>query len=284
MKKLLSNRLAALLWVLVLVFWLEANASLTLAANVSQAVASGMVRVPPHELDPQASGQTAQNFGDSVVVGENYILIYTNDGWGSVQVYDKNTFAFLGVISAPDRSHDAASFGRTMGESGKTIFIGNTNTYRFGAHDGTGYLFKTGSAGNFEKIAAWAENPNQWAAYFGTTGGLFGDLLISAQGSNPGRDSKGMLFFYAFNPTTGAKNLVRTYVEAVSGTAPQSVSYSGEQVAVSYGAQAGKLGDVRLYNVARNSAKVVVDATLVQTLPMEGPSGVVTIQSKYLVW
>ena len=233
-------------------------------------------------LNADASGTDSADFGDALAVGENYILVHKRTGNGSVTVFDKTTGAFLGNIQAPHKVYDTPSFGQSMGETGKHIFIGAPHTYRYGAHDGTGYFFRTEANGTFTKIHEWAENPSQWAAYFGCTGGLYGDLLISAQGSNTGWDSKGMLFFYAFNPALGTKSLVKSFVEKVTGIAPHQVAVSDGTVAVSYGLSTPRAGEVRVFNVTRDYSGKVSNAILAQTIQTTECPNAVAIGGRYV--
>ncbi len=234
----------------------------------------------PLILAGQSIGVDSTDFGDAVALGENYILVHQRTQNGTVYVYAKNDGAYLGAIQAPDRSYDTPAFGWSIGETGKYIFVGSPFTFRVGAHDGTGYIFKRGQSGAFEMTNFWSENPSQWAAYFGITGGLFGDLLISAQGSNTGWNSKGMLFFYAFDAKTGAKSLIKSVVENISGIAPYRVAEGGGKVACFYGAS--PKGEVRLFNIVRDANGVPSGIDLSQTIPAESGAGVVAVSEKYL--
>jgi hypothetical protein len=144
-----------------------------------------------------ASGE----YGPVFALNASRLAVWKASGWGSVALINVSNPAapvHSSTISAPHRSYNHPSFGLKLAFSSNRLFISNPFTWLSEPHDGRIYAYNITNPQAPDLDYQFAEGPHT-AGYFGWELTTTGEIMMSAQASNPDWDTKSGTFFHKVN-------------------------------------------------------------------------------------
>ena len=190
--------------------------------------------------DGIGNGKANDNFGNSVDISEDYIIVGASgdhaqvsySGAGSVYVFDRSDYSLLHNIPHPSPNQHYDRFGHAVAIDGKYAIVGapNEEQYNVGANDsdangGAVYIYDMTGTNPTNYIKKY-DNPSRTARYnMGLDVDVSGDYAV--WGAPYARGTSGRAGFYIHNIVTNTTSLITP--PTASWTAN---SYFGAKVAI----------------------------------------------------
>ncbi|MCB9847042.1 MAG: FG-GAP repeat protein [Phycisphaeraceae bacterium] len=187
-----------------------------------------------HKLVP-ADGVAGSFFGSSVAIDGAYVVIgcrRDDDNGvfsGSVYVYDAMTGMFLRKLLALD-GVDADFFGTSVAIDGVTVAVGAEGDDDNGDASGSAYIFDVTSGMQLHKLLP---DNGQAGEFFGSSVAIdSGVVVVGADNSNRYGDNSGSAYTYSVASGAQLHELLRGDGGSVGDFFGESVSISGDTIAV----------------------------------------------------
>ncbi|NDB96014.1 MAG: hypothetical protein EBZ78_07625, partial [Verrucomicrobia bacterium] len=257
----------------------------SVATSVTQALTVQASSTPGLQLvdsiEPGPAGLSAIDFADKIAFDSGTLVTqqrpatlsgYPLTDGGRIHIFTSSNavlgsgpWSFRQTLTQPDSNYDTPSFGWALGVRDNAIFAGSAHTFRAGAHDGTGYIFKrSNSSANFSLLETWAEIPSQWAGYFTTISSMRHRLIIVSQGVNSQYNSYGGAYFYSITEA-GVRTKIHSLMESSFDKGCISMAIASNTAAIFMGSQSTN-HQIRIFGVSRNAQGIPTAITTNQLL------------------